>query len=519
MLIVHNGKTKYLEFSRGILILEKIRVTYSGLIAFGIRLVSIFTGLIFTLIVTRQLSPQEFGTWGLINGIIIYAMIINPIINYWVTREIARGEKTGKTAIFSSSIFSVGGVCIYLISAYIVGIQSDADLNALLFATLLVPVIFLYNCLTAINLAYKPQAISYGFLVFEILKIPAGLFFVYFYGFGVQGAILATLLAYVASTVVLGFYAKEQLRTRFQKEYLLKWMRFFWIPFYRSLPGLIQMSDVTVFSIITGSVVGVAYFTAARTFGMLVNHVRGFNTGLYPKLLETGKQEFLQENLIKLFYFAFPLTAFSITFAKPGLFALNPIYQAGVLFVVFISLRMFLKTLNQILFQALEGIEGIDKNRQSTFKDYLKSKLVWISTFDLIRHSCYIGILAVMLLIFSSQTDSVLDLVFYWSIIGFIVEVPLTFYIIHTTRKSFTLKIDKKRTFKYLVVSIVVFGLVGFYMEENLEYKNSIFEFLPSLFIFVVISVGGYLGITYLIDKKTKILFKAIWNELANKPK
>jgi len=107
-----------------------------------------------------------------------------------------------------------------------------------------------------------------------------------------------------------------------------------------------------------------------------------------------------------------------------------------------------------------------------------------------------------MLLIFSSQTDSVLDLVFYWSIIGFIVEVPLTFYIIHTTRKSFTLKIDKKRTFKYLVVSIVVFGLVGFYMEENLEYKNSIFEFLPSLLLYAIENSLVTKGVIALLNKK-----------------
>jgi len=48
-----------------------IRVTYSGLVSFGINLISVVTGLVFTLIVTRKLSVEEFGTWGLINGIII----------------------------------------------------------------------------------------------------------------------------------------------------------------------------------------------------------------------------------------------------------------------------------------------------------------------------------------------------------------------------------------------------------------------------------------------------------------
>ena len=50
--------------------MSSIRVTYSGLITFVLMLVSIVTGLIFTLIVTRRLDQIEFGLWSLIGGII-----------------------------------------------------------------------------------------------------------------------------------------------------------------------------------------------------------------------------------------------------------------------------------------------------------------------------------------------------------------------------------------------------------------------------------------------------------------
>jgi len=490
-----------------------IRVTYSGLITFGIRLITIFTGLIFTVIVTRQLSIEEFGTWGLINGIIVYALIINPIVSYWVTREIARGEKTAKTALVSSSVLSTGGILIYLLAAYIVGIQSGADLSILFFSVILVPIIFIKDCLNAIVIGQKPHATSYGLLVFEITKIFGGLFFVYLNELGLEGAIMAIFLAYATNTIILAFYTKNQLRTRFQKKYLLKWVKLFWLPTYRKIPGLIQMSDVVVFSIMTGSVVGIAYFTAARTIGMLVHNVGGLSQGLYPKLLESEKQEFLQENLIKLFYFAFPLTAFSIIFAQSGLFVLNPVYQVAAPIVIFISLRTFLRALNKVFFAALQGMEVIDKDKHATFKEYTRSKLVWIPTFDLVRHVAYIGILALLLFVFSSQTDNILDLVLYWSVIGFVVEIPLILYIIHLVKKSFTLKIDKTSILKYLLASIIVFGSVGIIMEEYLEYKESIFEFFPSLMVFIFISVLGYLGITFLIDRRTKVMFKAIWNE------
>jgi len=52
--------------------LSDIRVTYTGLIAFIFGLAAIFTSMIFTLIVTRTLTPEEYGTWGIINSILVY---------------------------------------------------------------------------------------------------------------------------------------------------------------------------------------------------------------------------------------------------------------------------------------------------------------------------------------------------------------------------------------------------------------------------------------------------------------
>jgi hypothetical protein len=61
--------------------LSNIRVTYSGLYAFFVSIIGIVTGLIFILIITRNLSPEEFGTWSLIGSIIGYVMISESIIN------------------------------------------------------------------------------------------------------------------------------------------------------------------------------------------------------------------------------------------------------------------------------------------------------------------------------------------------------------------------------------------------------------------------------------------------------
>ncbi len=494
--------------------MSNIRVTYSGLISLFIRFFSILTGLAFTLIVTRQLTQEEFGTWGLISGVIIYATIINPIINYWSTREIARGEKSGKTALSTSSIFSAAGIFVYIIIAYFVGLQSNADLDVLLLASILVPVIFINDSLSAINAGWKPHVVSYGFLGFEIIKIPAGLTLVYFLQWGIEGAIYASFIAYLASIVIQIIFAKEKLKVDFNFKYIKKWTRLFWLPVYRGLPSLLSLSDVVIFSVITGSVIGVAYYTAAKTVGFLVNNTRSFTTGLYPKLLESGKKEYLQEMIIQLLFFAFPLVAFSIAIAKPALFVLNPIYEIAAPVVIILSIRSLITTLNLTFFQALQGIEEIDIKKTSTFRDYIKSKLILFPTFQLIRHGIYIGLLVLLLFFVEFNEEDQIEIVIYWALIGLIVEIPIFMYILNLVRKSFVLKLETLTLLKYAFASVISFGLMYILMDEYLQYENKIFEFLPNLIIFISIGIGSYLAITYFIDNRTRILVKAIISEL-----
>ena len=61
--------------------MSNIRVTYSGLISLIGGIISIFTGIIFTLIITRSVTPEEYGTWGLIVGLITYVSLIGPIVS------------------------------------------------------------------------------------------------------------------------------------------------------------------------------------------------------------------------------------------------------------------------------------------------------------------------------------------------------------------------------------------------------------------------------------------------------
>ena len=174
-----------------------IRVAYSGLISMLIGLISVVTGLVFTLIVTRTLTPEEYGSWGLIGSLIMYVLILDPIITYWTTRELARGVDSGKTALVTHGLFSLAGVGLYFLISIFIANETVVPFEILLVGALLVPVTFVNRVLTALNLGWKPQATSYGIIAFELSKIPFAILLVLMLDLGLEGAIFATLIAYI----------------------------------------------------------------------------------------------------------------------------------------------------------------------------------------------------------------------------------------------------------------------------------------------------------------------------------
>jgi len=377
--------------------LSGIRVTYSGMISFVVGLASVFTGLIFTLIITRQLSQEDFGAWSLIGSLIAYVLVIHPIVSYWSTREIARGTESGKTAFLSSGAMSIVSILIFFGIAHFFGIQTGVDYNILLLAGILIPVEFLRAALVGISRGYKPQTEEFGVLIFELTKIPLALLIIYYFDLGLVGLIITVFIARLVSVVILLIRTREKLKGKFNKKLIKKWFKLFWLPIYPYLSAILTTSDIAIFSIMTGSVFGLAYWSAATTISRIVNHSAKIGKGVYPKLLQGGKKEHLQDNLNRIFYFAFPLAAMSYVFSRPALFALNPIYEQAVTVVIFLVPLIFLRTFSEQFSQVIQGIERVDIKIDATFQDYLRSKLFFMPTIRIIQRGLYLITLTVTL--------------------------------------------------------------------------------------------------------------------------
>lgn len=491
-----------------------IRVTYSGLISFIVGIATVVTGLVFTLIVTRELTQDEYGTWGLIGGLLTHVLFFGPIISYWATREIARGNKSGKTALISNSLFSVVGIIVFLLVAYLYGSQTEVNQDILFFATILVPVELTRIVLVGISLAHKPQSIEYGLIAFEATKIPLAILFIFVFEMSLIGVILSVFFATIANIIVLLINSRNKIKGKFEKSYLKKWLKLFWLPSWPNISAILTNTDVIIFSILTGSVGGLAYWGTARAVAIVVNHSQKINKAVYPKLLSGGQKNVLQENLTRVLYFALPLSAMAIVFSKPALFALNPIYAIGFPVVIALVPVIFLRTIENIFVHALSGIEKVDTDEKATFKDYLRSKLFYLPTLRIIHRGGYLLALTIMLILLIPFNFTDVDLVVYWALVALLTQIPYTVYLFILVKREFILKINLRIFFKYFISSAGIFGLVYLIMEQYLQYSISIFDFLPQLLLFVGIGVIGYVAVTYVIDSHTRKITKAVINEI-----
>jgi O-antigen/teichoic acid export membrane protein len=497
--------------------LSDIRVTYSGLLSLVIGLVSVFTGLFFVLMVTRRLSPEEFGTWSLIGTMISYFLISERIISFWSTRQIARNEDVGKTSIISSSVFSIGAVPFYLALIFGISETSNAQLEPMILSALLMPVYFISLNLEAINVGHKPQAVSYSLLIFEILKIPFGLGLVVIFDLGIQGAIIAILLAYIGRIILQLYFARSKIKGKFQKSYLIRWLKLSWLPTYSHISKFIQSTDVLIYTLITGSVLGVAYYTAALSIAKLVEHALRVSGAVYPKLLAKGSHDYIRENFTLVLYFSIPLLGISVILSRPGLFALNPIYEPAYFIAIILSIRWFFFVLRAVLDQVLAGIDTVDVEKKVKFKNLLKSNLFLVNTTINIQVSVQIALIAGILLILNFYGLSEIELTFWWALAVLVTEIPFFIYRWIRTQEFVKLSFPIKQAAKYSGATFVFIGIFLLTSDSIIKYEISIYDFLPGLILQLAICIGIYLLITYLIDQKTRILFKGILNEIIHK--
>jgi O-antigen/teichoic acid export membrane protein len=426
----------------------------------------------------------------------------------------SRGNESGSTSFISNLSLSLGLIPIYIAVVIIFSENSNAIPESMFFGLILVPLYLISVNLSTINTSFQPHVVSKTLVIFETTRVPAALIFVYFLGLGIDGAIIAMFFAYLIRIIYQIFLARSKLKSKFQINYLKNWGKFSWLSFYSAGPNLFRTFDIALYTIILSSVIGIAFYVASGTIGKLVSHAEKITLGLQPKLLSGGDHSQISESLSLVLLFGLPLTGLSIVFSKPALFALNPIYQEAWPVVIFLALQTFFLAIVNSIQNSMVSIEKIDIDKRPSWRNFVSSNLFWVPTFRYVKLGIYLIALTIVFLL-TKENSTELTVITYWAVIGFLIEGSYAIFIWNRIKKVAKIKFPHKSGAKYLTSTglfMIVFWLTS---EKMIIYHSSIFDFLPNLILQFLICLSVYVGSTYLMDEKFRVLIKSVFKELS----
>ena len=355
--------------------MSEIRVTYSGLISLLFGIFTIPISLIFMLIITRSLNSTDYGIYILITGILVYATIIEPVINYWATREIARNIPSGKSTVFFGGLFSLFGIMIYLVAAFFINKNIDTSSDILFFGIIIIPPLFLNRMLSAINTGFKPHIPIIAGFIFSLSNLILAIFFTLYQKLDIWILIQILSISYIFSILILGYFAKEKLRDKINFYFLRKWIKFSWIPLFSSLGYFLLMMDITIFSLLTGSVIGLAFWGVALAVSKISESSSYVTRAIYTKILQ-GKSQELGDVTNLLFYFVILFSSIIFVFGKSALYLLNPQYEIAYVILDILTIQTAFWIFSTHFQASLTSFEKIDNENENNWKDYFHSKLI-----------------------------------------------------------------------------------------------------------------------------------------------
>ena len=487
--------------------MDQIRLRYSGIVNFLSYLLKLITGLLFIILVTRNLTITEFGQWQILGSLMVYGVFPASLLGYWYFRYTARGIAVAKSGLLLTSLFTLGGIFIYFVVAKIFISEFDSLILIIIAGAFQIITTSLNSNLSEIARGKKPEIIGYSLLIFEFVKVGIALLVVYLFDLSVVYAVMIIVGAQTVQLASLLFFTRSELSKDVDFKNLKQIIKTLWLPIYSNLPNLLYFSDILIVGLFTSSFALIATFKVAFIFTNILEHGRQLVLPLGTKLLINVKDSDILVTIKLTFTFSIPLAVGIFILAKPLLFLLNPEYASSELILQILLLYSFTIIISQIFESILGGTERADYKENFTYKDLLHSNLFKLPSLNLLRTIFYLVGVIILTILYSTNRLEESEFGILWAIVLVVTNIPVLIYKIFITRRKIKFSIPWKNIMNYCFsASIMAVSLI--YLKQFLTYPIKITEFAPELIGISVVGMLIYFGILVIIDRDNRDLFK-----------
>jgi O-antigen/teichoic acid export membrane protein len=490
---------------------KELRLQYSGFIIFSSQLLGIVTGLIFTLLLTRSMKLPQYGIWTNIFDYTGYFTLFSGLLPFWATRFVARGkEETAKTSSLAQLIMGLVSMAIYFPVIFLIytlaiapKIKTEAYLPIFLIAGFYILAVYMITVFEGILQSIKPQALGYGFLIEEVVKVSVALVLILGFKQLFVGAMSALILS---CFVQIGYYVSllaDELKQKTNWGYLKDWLKGSTVLAYNAVGGQL-LSFVFILLFFYGGPTTRAYYQAALSFAVIISYAGSLATALYPKLLARScTPEEVGTSFRTVMMLGIPLTTLAMVMSASFLTILKLGYGVAWPVLIALSINTFIGLISSFYSSCLFGVEAFDAGGKISLRQLVKSKIFKVFTLPYIQAAVAVP-LAYFVLTRLPVAGSVLAAVY---VILILMGAQLsTFSVLYWfMRRSISIPVAWVSIVKYVLAALLMAGIL-FLLPTTTTLLSTIAKAIAGFGIYVVLLLA--------IDKQARQLIRLIWEEI-----
>jgi hypothetical protein len=486
----------------------EVRLRYSGFIIFFTRLLSVGTGLAFSLMITRTILPETFGVYGNVGDVLMYFTLAAGLFPFWATRFAARDYVgSSLTVIMANLLVSLPCALAYLLllPAILANFNVSVDYFAIYaVAGAQIVEIYLINAFEAIIYAKRPQALGFGFLFFEFIKVAFGYVLIMRLELGLFGAVVSVVFAFFIQLVYYLKLMLPELREEIKWAYVKEWLKGSLLNLY-NITGQRLASSIMLLLFVYGGQSARAFYGAANSVASIVTYSSLLGYALYPRLLSENEPRDIDTSLRLVLMFTMPMTVGAIILAESYLVILNVAYSAATPVLILLAVDAFCQSLSSIFSTVVTGTEKFDAEAKIDYKDMIRSKLFLLLSLPFAQAAVALPLAYFVL---NSMTSNTVDAAAYMAAIALAVDVGLVIVRYAIAKRSLSFTISWAHASKYAGATILM-ALFLYIIPQPTRLSATVGTTL----------LGGclYFLVLSMIDTETRSMIKSIFMELLRK--
>lgn len=490
--------------------MSKIRLRYASLIVFAARIVSIGTGILFILMITRNTSPEEFGIWGNIIDMLAYFTVPALIIPFWAARFFARGNtESAKTGLVANVIMSLLAFPIYLVLIPIINAYAlhVTEIQLLLYTMASIQILESYAliALEALLQVKKPQMIGYGSAILEVTKVIVGIALIPH--FKLLGAISVML---IASLIQLIFYLKftvEELKARIKWSHIKEWLRASFFNLFSLIGQRVAVSNLIILFIF-GGILARGFYGAALTIAAAVSYSGALGFALYPKLLSEKKAEDALTSLRMILMFGIPMATGAIVLSDLFLIILRPEFIEARFVLVVLALVSLIGSVSGFLETIVYGTERLDEKDKIPLRALLRSRIFLLAALPYVSSAIT---LPTLFYILTSAPRQPAEAALYLTLIDLAAGIALLAIRYRLAIKCLPFVFPRKAVAKYCLASAAMIPVLLMIPQLTKISSTVTISLIESMAYFAIMTLIGavvYFAVLCLIDKEARAIMK-----------